>query len=135
MKMLLRGRPVDAKSGAVFPIVNPNTGEVIDTVPRAGVEDVREAIEIAKKGRRIMSGLPAHLRSDILRKTAELIGQHFEELVRLLTCENGKTIRQCRGEMTTTQRLFVDFAGEAKRIKGEVLPLLYVAAFAGWLPH
>ena len=44
-------------------------------------------------------------------------------MVQLLTAENGKIVRQCRAEMTTTQRLFVDFAEEAKRIKGEVLPM------------
>ena len=107
----------------MFPVRNPATGEVIDTVPQAGPDDVRAAIEIAKCGRRIMAALPAHKRSDILRRTADLIAANFEELVQLLTSENGKTIRQCRGEMTTTQRLFVDFAEEAKRIKGEVLPM------------
>jgi len=121
--MLLRGRPADALSGRTFPVLNPATGEVIDTVPQAGPEDVREAIEIAHSGRPLMAGLPAHRRSAILKGTADLIGEHFDELVDLLTRENAKTVRQCRAEMTTTQRLFVDFAEEAKRIKGEVLPM------------
>ena len=123
MKMLLRGRPTDARSGKVFPVRNPASGEVIDTVPQAGPDDVREAIEIAKCGRRIMAALPAYRRSEILSKTADLIAAQFDDLVRLLTAENGKTVRQCRAEMKTTQRLFVDFAEEAKRIKGEVLPM------------
>ncbi len=123
MKMLLRGRPADALSGRTFPVLNPATGEVIDTVPQAGPEDVREAIEVAIGGRPLMARLPAHRRSAILKGTADLIGEHFDELVDLLTRENGKTVRQCRAEMTTTQRLFVDFAEEAKRIKGEVLPM------------
>ena len=123
MKMLLRGRPVDARSGAVLPVHNPATGELIDTVPQAGPEDIREAIAVARCGRRVMAALPAHRRSEILKRTADLIGEHFDELTQLLTRENGKTIRQCRAEMTTTQRLFVDFAEEAKRIKGEVLPM------------
>jgi acyl-CoA reductase-like NAD-dependent aldehyde dehydrogenase len=123
MKMLLNGRPADAISGRTLPVLNPATGEVIDTVPQAGPEDVREAIEIARTGRPLMARLPAHRRSAILKGTADLIGEHFDELVDLLTRENGKTVRQCRAEMTTTQRLFVDFAEEAKRIKGEVLPM------------
>ena len=123
MKMLLRGQPADALSGRTFPVHNPATGEIIDTVPQAGPEDVHRAIEIARCGRRVMAALPAHRRCAILKRTADLIGEHFDELVDLLTRENGKTIRQCRAEMTTTQRLFVDFAEEAKRIKGEVLPM------------
>jgi acyl-CoA reductase-like NAD-dependent aldehyde dehydrogenase len=123
MRMLLRGCQVDAAEGSTIPVLNPATGETIDTVPQAGPEDIREAIEIAKRGRRVMSALPAHRRSAILKRTADLIGEHFDDLVHLLTLENGKTIRQCRAEMTTTQRLFVDFAEEAKRIRGEVLPM------------
>jgi acyl-CoA reductase-like NAD-dependent aldehyde dehydrogenase len=123
MKMLLGGRPIDAESGRHFPVRNPATGEVIDTVPQAGPKDVQEAIRIARMGQPLMAALPAHRRSAILKQTADLIAVHFDDLVRLLTRENGKTIRQCRAEMTTTQRLFVDFAEEAKRIKGEVLPM------------
>ena len=127
MKMLMNGKKVDAKSGRVFPVRNPATAEVIDTVPAAGLEDVHEAIEIAKRGKPIMAALPAHRRSEILRKTADLIASQHEELSRLLSRENGKTIRQCRFEMTTTQRLFVDFGEEAKRIGGHYLPMDAVA--------
>jgi acyl-CoA reductase-like NAD-dependent aldehyde dehydrogenase len=123
MKMLLRGCPVDAISGRTFPVRNPATGEIIDTVPLAGPDDVRQAIAFARCGRPVMAALPAHRRSAILRRTADLIGEHFDELAGLLARENGKTIRQCRAEMTTTQRLFVDFAEEAKQIKGEVIPM------------
>lgn len=123
MQMLIGGAKQDAVSGETFPIRNPATGEIIDTVPRAGVEDVRKALAEARKGRRIMAALPAHRRSDILKKTADLIGGELESLTQLLTRENGKTIRQCRAELVTTQRLFVDFAEEAKRIRGNYLPM------------
>jgi acyl-CoA reductase-like NAD-dependent aldehyde dehydrogenase len=123
MKMLIGGERVDSVSGQVFEVRNPATGAVVDKVPRAGVEDVRKAIEVARKGRRIMAALPAHRRSEILKKTADLIGDELESLTQLLTSENGKTVRQCRAEMVTTQRLFVDFAEEAKRIRGSYLPM------------
>jgi acyl-CoA reductase-like NAD-dependent aldehyde dehydrogenase len=121
--MYIGGQAVDAVLGHSFPVHNPATGEVIDCVPQAGPEDVKRAIASAGKGRGIMASLPAHERSDILKRTADLIGNHFEELCELLTAENGKTIRQCRAEMVTTQRLFVDFAEEAKRIRGDYLPM------------
>jgi acyl-CoA reductase-like NAD-dependent aldehyde dehydrogenase len=123
MQMLLGGRRVDAASGDRYAVNNPATGETIDTVPKGGAEDVRRALAIACTGRAIMAALPAHRRSDILKRTAELIAAEHEALSQLLTRENGKTIRQCRAEMTTTQRLFVDFAEEAKRIRGHYLPM------------
>jgi acyl-CoA reductase-like NAD-dependent aldehyde dehydrogenase len=123
MQMLIGGRRVDAVSRLTFDVRNPATGAVIDQVPRAGQEDVRLALEHARKGRPIMAALPAHERSAILKRTADAIARELDDLTRLLTSENGKTIRQCRAELVTTQRLFVDFAEEAKRIKGSYLPM------------
>src|SRR3954451_7742463 len=123
MKMLLGGKRTDAVSGREFEDVNPATGDVVDTVPQAGPADVRLALGFARTGRRVMSALPAHQRSEILKRTAELIARDLEALTKLLTSENGKTVRQCRAEMVTTQRLFIDFAEEAKRIKGSYLPM------------
>lgn len=123
MKMFIGGQAVDSVLGKSFSVHNPATGEIIDSVPQAGPEDVKQAIASARKGRIIMASLPAHERSEILKRTAALISAQLEELSQLLTAENGKTIRQCRAEMATTQRLFVDFAEEAKRIRGNYLPM------------
>jgi acyl-CoA reductase-like NAD-dependent aldehyde dehydrogenase len=123
MRMLIAGQSVEAVLGKSFPVHNPATGEVIDYVPQAGPEDVKRALASARKGRKIMASLPAHERSAVLRRTADSIGAHLEELSQLLTAENGKSIRQCRAEMITTRRLFEDFAEESKRIRGEYLPM------------
>lgn len=112
---------------ATIEIKNPATGEVIGAVPRAGVQDVDRAIEIGIEGRTVMRNLPAHRRSEILRKASDAIAVRHEELSRLLCMENGKTIRQCRAEMTATQRLFLDFSEEAKRLHGESIPMDAVA--------
>src|ERR1035441_10544192 len=92
-----------ASAKATIEVRNPATGELINTVPRAGAEDVERAIEIGIKGRTEMRKLPAHRRSEILRKASDIIASRHEELSRLLCMENGKTIRQCRAEMTATQ--------------------------------
>ncbi len=123
MGMLLNGQQSPSISGEEFAVRNPASGEIIAYVPRCNAQDVERAIELAIKGRTVMERLPAHRRSDILGKTAIEIGRRHEELSQLLSRENGKTIRQCRFEMIATQRLFVDFAEEAKRIRGAYLPM------------
>jgi acyl-CoA reductase-like NAD-dependent aldehyde dehydrogenase len=135
MKMLIAGHSVDAVLGHSFPVHNPATGAVIDSVPQAGPEDVDRAIASARKGRAIMAAMPAHQRSDILRKTAGLIAAHFDELSLLLTSENGKTIRQCRAEIDRTRLLFEDFAEEAKRIRGDYLPMDGVPGLDGMIAY
>ena len=108
-------------------IRNPATGEVLGAVPRAGIREVETAIENGIKGRAEMRRMPAHRRSEILRKASDVIASRHEELSQLLSRENGKTIRQCRGEMTATQRLFLDFSEEAKRLHGDSIPMDTVA--------
>lgn len=125
--MLLDGKKVMARSGETFAVRNPATGEIIGMVPRAGKEDVAAALDVARRGKAIMAALPAYRRSEILRKTADLIGEEMESLSQLLTSENGKTIRQCRFEIGATQRLCFDFGEEAKRIRGQYLPMDNVA--------
>ena len=114
---------------------NPATGVLIRTVARAGTADVERAIEEGVKGRTEMRNLPAHRRSEILRKASEMIATRHEELSRLLCLENGKTIRQCRAEMTATQRLFLDFSEEAKRIHGETIPMDAVAGLENMIAY
>lgn len=123
MKMLIDGQKVGAASGNTFAVRNPATGDVIDTVPQAGPEDVHTAIEVAVRGKSAMAALAAHQRSDILKRASDLIAARAEELSQLLTSENGKTIRQCRYEIGVTARLFADFAEEAKRIRGHYIPM------------
>jgi acyl-CoA reductase-like NAD-dependent aldehyde dehydrogenase len=123
MRMLINGTQCDAADGRVYEVKNPATGAVIDTVPQAGPEDVHRAIEAALRGKEIMAQLPAHRRSEILRKAGERILERAEDLTQLLTSENGKPVRQCRFEIGVTGRLFTDFAEEAKRIRGHYLPM------------
>jgi acyl-CoA reductase-like NAD-dependent aldehyde dehydrogenase len=123
MNMLLAGKSVAAVSGRTYEVRNPATGETLAHVPQAGPEDVRIALDLARAGRRIMGALPAHQRSDILRRTADLIDRDSASLTALLVSENGKTVRQCRAEISTTRRLFADFGEEAKRIRGSYLPM------------
>jgi acyl-CoA reductase-like NAD-dependent aldehyde dehydrogenase len=87
-----------------------------------------------------MRDMPAHHRSSILRKASDAIGARHEELSQLLCRENGKTIRQCRAEIKTTQRLFLDFSEEAKRLQGHYIPmdavegLEHMIAYTIWQP-
>ena len=47
MKMIINGKKTDSVSGAVFDVIAPATGKVIDSVPKATAEDVENAITSA----------------------------------------------------------------------------------------
>jgi acyl-CoA reductase-like NAD-dependent aldehyde dehydrogenase len=123
MKMLIDSQWVDASNGKRRDVLNPGTGEVIDAVPVATLEDAETALAAAQRGKEAMRKLPAHERSAILYRTAAAMEASKEELSQLLAQENGKPILQTREEIAAAIRIVRGFAEEAKRIFSQTVPL------------
>lgn len=124
MQMLLDGSWVAASDGATIEVRNPATGEVIDTTPAATVDDTDKAIAAANRAKAEMAAMPAHRRSDILRRVAARMRSDREQLVALLNRENGKTYREIDGwEIDAAVRIIEGYAEEAKRLHGHTIPL------------
>ena len=68
----------------------PWNGEVIATVPRATVEDVRRAFKIARDYK---PTLTRHERYKILMKAGDIIASRLHEIARLITLESGLCIK------------------------------------------
>lgn len=123
MKMLIDSAWVEASDGRWKDVVNPGTGEIIDRVPLATLDDAERALAAAQQGKIAMRKCPAHERSAILLRIADAMEQNKAELSRLLAMENGKPIQQTREELGASIRIFRGFAEEAKRILGRVVPM------------
>lgn len=123
MKMLLDSQWVEASDGKRREIRNPGTGEVIDQVPVATLQDAQEAVNAAQRGKLAMGRLPAHKRAAILIRIADAMEAETGALSELLARENGKPILQTREELAAAIRIFRGFAEEAKRILGRVVPM------------
>jgi lactaldehyde dehydrogenase len=104
-------------------IHNPGTGEEIDKVPKATLQDVERVVAAAQKGKEAMRRLTALQRYEILTLVAQAIDTRVAELGKLLAQENGKPIIQTRAEVAVTANIFRNFAEEAKRIFGRVMPV------------
>jgi len=103
--------------------INPsNTADVIGTYAQGTADDANRAIAAAK------AALPAWSRSGllerhaILSKTGQEIMARKEELGRLLSREEGKTLPEGIGEVVRAAQIFEFFAGEALRLNGEMIP-------------
>jgi acyl-CoA reductase-like NAD-dependent aldehyde dehydrogenase len=123
MEMLIDSRWVEASDNNRRNILNPGTGEVIDNVPVATLQDAETALKAAQEGKVRMRKLPAHERSAILYRVAEVMEADKEALSKLLARENGKPIQQTREEVGATIRIFRGFAEEAKRVFGRTVPM------------
>ncbi len=60
-------------------VTNPYSGELVDTVPRAGPEDVEDALEAAVAGASVMRRLTPHERRQIMDRAADLVETAVEE--------------------------------------------------------
>ncbi len=103
--------------------INPSdTNDVVGTYARATAEDTKAAIAAAKAAFPAWSRSGIMERHAILRKTADEILARKDELGRLLSREEGKTLAEGIGETIRASQIFDFFAGEALRLAGEVLP-------------
>src|SRR5207249_4967609 len=78
---------IETGSGETFEVRNPATGEVLSEVPRMGVAETRRAIEAAAEAFPRWSSLLARERAQILRRWADLIVDHLDDLSLLLPAE------------------------------------------------
>jgi malonate-semialdehyde dehydrogenase (acetylating)/methylmalonate-semialdehyde dehydrogenase len=103
-------------------VYNPSTGQVIARTPMCGAAEVDAAVQLAQRAFAGWSRTPAPKRAEVLLRYRVLLEQHFDELSRLITRENGKTLEEARGDVRRGIEV-VDFAcGVAHLLKGESLP-------------
>lgn len=121
MRMFLRGEWVDRSDK--IEVLNPYDNSVVDTVPRATIDDVQAALGGAVQGAAVMRGLPGYERCQILRRAAEIMRRRQEELARTISQEEGKILAESRLETARAIETIELSAEEAKRLEGEVLPL------------
>ena len=109
--------------GEAIPNVNPaNTAEVVGHYARASAEDAGRAIAAAKAAFPGWSRSGPLERHGVLAKAAAEILARKEELGRLLSREEGKTLAEGIGETVRAAQIFDFFAGECLRLTGEILP-------------
>lgn len=103
--------------------VNPsNTNDVIGEYAQADAEQTAQAISAAKAAFPKWSLSTPQERHDALTKVSQEILARKEELGRILSREEGKTLPEGIGEVTRAAQIFDFFAGEAMRLSGEKLP-------------
>ena len=116
------GEWVKADSGETIKVTNPATGEVLGTVPNCGAAEAKRAVEAANRAWPVWRAKTAKERASILRRWYEIIMANQEELARLLTLEQGKSLAEARGEIAYGASFIEWYAEEGKRLYGDVIP-------------
>ncbi len=117
--LYIDGRWNPSHGGQTIEVVDPSTGDRLASVQDATVEDARIAVEAAAAAAPSWRATPPRKRSEILRRCFELMVERSEMLATLISMENGKALRDARGEVAYAAEFFRWNAEEAVRITGE----------------
>ena len=112
----------DLDAAESFEVDDPSTGEPIARVRRMDAADTRRAIEAAAAALPAWRSLLARDRARLLRRWADLIGEHERELAQLLTQEQGKPLAESAIEIAYAASFLEWFGEEAKRVYGDTIP-------------
>ena len=102
-----------------FDVENPADRSVIAQVANGDVADATAAVDAAAKALPSWRALPPRQRSEMLRRTYELIIRDTDELATMISAENGKSLTDARGEVTYAAEFFRWFAEECVRAGGD----------------
>ena len=118
----INGKWVDAFDHATFPVFNPYNGNEIAQVADCGMDETRMAIDAAQKAFNSWKNYTGIERSKVLKKWYALQREHRDDLARILTIEQGKPLRESKGEILYGASFVEWFAEEAKRVYGDTIP-------------
>lgn len=117
--LYINGQWRPAQGGKVIDVVDPSTEMVLASVPDATLEDASAAVEAAALAAEGWRNAAPRKRSEILRRCFELMIERAEMLATLISMENGKALRDARGEVAYAAEFFRWNAEESVRITGE----------------
>jgi succinate-semialdehyde dehydrogenase/glutarate-semialdehyde dehydrogenase len=116
------GSWIEADSRETFPVLDPATGQELARVPRMGAEETRRAIDAARDAYPGWRATLAKDRARIVRRWADLMLEHVDDLASLLTAEQGKPLAESRTEVEYAASFLEWFGEEAKRVYGDTIP-------------
>ncbi|UIR30922.1 CoA-acylating methylmalonate-semialdehyde dehydrogenase [Priestia flexa] len=122
VKNYIGGQWVEASTSKTEPVYNPATGEVIANVPLSTKEDVDHAVETANEAFQTWSQVAVPKRARILFKYQQLLVDHWDELAKLVTLENGKSYNEAYGEVQRGIECVEFAAGAPTLMMGKQLP-------------
>lgn len=127
----IAGQWRDADSGETLDVRNPVNGDVLGRVPNMGAAEANRALDAAAVAMRNDISIPT--RQAMLQKIHDIVMANQDELGKLVTLENGKPLKEAKGEVAYAAGFF----GHTAKQLGELLPLPVRDVMRGgeWMVH
>jgi acyl-CoA reductase-like NAD-dependent aldehyde dehydrogenase len=119
--MYINGKFTNGNAKEEIQVQNPATEEILDSVPRGTPQDVEAAVTAARSAFEAWRKMGANERANLLHEVAEKVHKHREEIVRLLTLEEGKPYSENDEEVEWVLNTFRYYAELGRHHRGSVL--------------
>ena len=124
-QMWIAGAWCDAEKNETSDVINPATGEIMATVPKATVGDVDRCVAASRDAlnNADWKAMDPAQRGRILNKMAAVTYGKAKELAVIESSNNGKTFREALSEIRYGAWTLEYFAGLADKIEGTTIPV------------
>jgi len=122
-KMFIAGESVASVSGQTYEVINPATGDVVDSVAKGVEADMRAAIDSADAAFQAWADTSAESRAQLILKGVELVKKEIADLSVTLTKEQGKPVGDSQREIEHFLHGMTFYAGLASKVRGSYVPL------------
>lgn len=123
--MFVNGRRLDATGGETTEVINPATGEIVTTVPKASVDDAEKVAKCAREA--FDTGAwrreSPRRRERVLRRIGAILRHRADEIASVETLNTGKPIGESRATVLGAALVFDYYAGWATKLSGEQIPV------------
>ncbi len=123
--MFTSGSWKKSSSGEESDVINPATGEVIASVPKANLDDVNDCIQSSREAfqSKEWASMDPAQRGRILQKMANATYANAKMLAEIESTNNGKTFREALSEIRYGAWTLEYFAGLSDKIEGKTIPV------------
>jgi acyl-CoA reductase-like NAD-dependent aldehyde dehydrogenase len=121
--MFIAGESTSSSSGQTYDVINPATGDVVDSAPKGNESDARAAIDAAHNAFPAWAETAAETRAQLILKGIEAVKKELQDLSVVLTKEQGKPLGDAQREIEHFLHGMNFYAGLASKIRGSYVPL------------
>ncbi len=119
----INGKWFHPNSDRLVKNINPaDPKDIIAEFPAATAQDAQTAIDAARAAFPMWKNTPGPERGRVLWRAVNLARERLDEIARTMTREEGKVLKEARGEVLKGISLLEFFAGEGYRMHGKTMP-------------
>jgi alpha-ketoglutaric semialdehyde dehydrogenase len=123
VRNFIRGEWISIRQGREVEIRNPaDHDDLVGKGYLASAREAEAALAAASEALPAWSRMPAPKRGEIVERAADLLRAEQDDLARLLTREEGKTVAEAKGEIYRAYNVLNYTAGQSRRMGGITIP-------------